>query len=90
MARIIITLTDSNQTFAYDLEVPTDLEYEALLDDIVQTIISYNPDLTYQPTRCRLHIPKLGRMMQNGETPESVGLWNGDYLSIVEERPNYV
>ena len=83
MAQIIITLTDAKNSFMYDLELPTDLEYEKLLDDIIQTIISYNPDLAYQTMKSKLFVPKLMmKEMQNGQTLESIGVFNGDYLVI--------
>lgn len=81
--KIIVTLTDIKNSFMYDLELPTDLEYEKLIDDIVQTIISYNPDLAYQTMKTKLSIPKLMmREMTAGETLDSVGIFNGDYLVI--------
>lgn len=83
MAQIIITLTDIKNSFMYDLELPIDLEYEKLIDDIIQTIISYNPDLAYQTMKTKLFVPKLMmKEMQNGETLESIGVFNGDYLVI--------
>ena len=83
MAKIIITLTDEKESFAYDLELPTDLENEKLIDDIIQTIISYNPDLMYQTMRTKLYVPKLNmKEMKNDETLEDLGVFNGDYLII--------
>lgn len=83
MNKAIVTLKDERESFAYDLELPTDLEYEKLIDDIVQTIISYNPELLYQTLKTRLIIPKLGmKEMQMGETLEQLGVFNGDYLII--------
>lgn len=85
MNKVIITLQDDNNSFAYDLELPTDLEFEKLIDDIVQTIISYNPNLFYQTMKTSLIIPKLEmKKMQNGETLEQLGVYNGDYLIIRE------
>lgn len=83
MSKIIVTLTDEKESFAYDLELPTDLENEKLVDDIVQTIISYNPDLMFQTMRTKLIIPKLNmKEMKNDETLEELGVFNGDYLII--------
>ena len=83
MQHIIVTLTDINHSFMYDLELPTDLVYEKLIDDIIQTIISYNPDLAYNTSASKLIIPKLMmKEMQIGETLESAGIFNGDYLII--------
>lgn len=83
MKKIIVTLTDNRNTFSYDLELPTDLDYDNLFDDIVQTIISYNPSLMFQTMKSKLVIPKLNmKQMQSGETLEALGVFNGDYLVI--------
>ena len=83
MSKIIITLTDEKKSFAYDLELPTDLENEKLIDDIVQTIISYNPELMYQTMNTKLYVPKLNmREINKDETLDDLGIFNGDYLII--------
>lgn len=80
--KIIITLTDAEKTFYYDLEVPVDLEGFKLTDDVVQTIISYNPSLLYRKFESKLFIPKLRRYLSDSETLEERGVFNGDYLII--------
>lgn len=80
--KIIITLTDADKTFCYDLEVPVDLEGVKLVDDIVQTIISYNPSLLYGKFESKLFIPKNRRYLSDNETLEQRGVFNGDYLII--------
>lgn len=83
MANITVTVSDKNQSFMYDMQVPTDLEFEKLVDDLVQAIIGCNPALAYQPQRTRIFIPKLMmREMTYGETLEDLGVFNGDYLLI--------
>ncbi len=83
MNMIIITLTNPNRSFEYDLEVPNDLECEKLIDDIIQTIICYNPELMYTTLQSNLYIPKAHmRKLQTGETLEQAGVFNGDYLII--------
>lgn len=82
MARIIITLTNRINAFSYDLEAPTDLECHKLIDDIVQTIISYNPDLSYNPNKSKLFLPKLNSYISPYQTLEDAGVYNGDYLII--------
>lgn len=84
MNKVIITLRDARNSFSYDLELPTDLKYENLIDDLVQTIISYNPSLMFQASRVRLIIPRINMTeMKNGETLEMLGVLNGDYLLIM-------
>lgn len=83
MSNIIVTLTDEKNTFTYDLEVPIDLEYEKLVDDIAQTIFSYNPDLLYCGIKGTITVPKLSMyQMSKGDTLDSIGVFNGDYIII--------
>ena len=83
MNRIIVTVTDRQASFSYDLEVPSDLEFEKLIDDIVQTLMSYNPDLMFHTMKTSLYIPKLKmKKMEKGESLDSIGVFSGDYLVI--------
>ena len=83
MSRIIVTLTDRMNSFEYDVEVPTDLIYEELVDDIAQTIMAYNPSLIFKTMKTSLIIPKLGmKKMNQGETLDQIGVLNGDYVII--------
>lgn len=83
MSKIIITLTNKKRNFEYDLEVPVDLEYKNLIDDIIQTVISFNPDLRFIPAKSRLIIVKHNFLeMHDGDTLESLGVFNGDYLLL--------
>ena len=80
--RIIVTLSD-DETFEFDLEVPADLESEKLIDDIIQTIVSFDPDLTYDKRSSALLIPKMGMSeIKNGQTLRQAGIVNGDYLIL--------
>lgn len=79
---IIITLMDEKKTFSYDLEVPADLDGDKLTDDIVQTIISFNPDLTYRTMNSCIYIPKINKVIESKDTLEGLGVFNGDYLII--------
>lgn len=83
MRKVIVTLRNDRNSFSYDLELPTDLEFDNLMDDIVQTVIAYNPEVLFKTAETKLIIPKLGmREMQSGETLEDLGVLNGDYLMI--------
>lgn len=83
MNKVIVTLWDDKNSFSYDLELPTDLEFDNLIDDIVQTIIAYNPEVMFRTAETKLIIPKLMmREMRSGETLKDLGILNGDYLVI--------
>lgn len=83
MNKVIVTLRDDKNSFSYDLELPIDLEFDNLMDDIVQTITAYNPNLMFRTSETKLVFPKLMmREMQSGETLEDLGILNGDYLVI--------
>ena len=45
MENIIVTVTDEAGHFSYDIEVSTKLEMNKLLNDIVEALNGYNPEL---------------------------------------------
>lgn len=84
MNSIIITLTDKNRSFLYDLEVPAELESDKLKDDIVEALNGYNPNLLLKTAEVELLCNRTGKQLLPEETLESAGVWNGDYITIVE------
>lgn len=82
MNQIIVTVVDLKASRQYDVEVPTDLELEKLLDDIVQTLICYEPELSYSLNRTVLYSPKKGKNLDSSKNLKEEGIWNGDYLIL--------
>lgn len=82
MNHLIVTVCDSFSGRRFDLEVPKDVESEKLLDDILEALRGYAPELQWRISEVTLWDRRLGRILKPGETLESAGVWNGDYLYI--------
>lgn len=84
MENIIVTVTNISKAFLYDLEVPTNVTIDRLKDDIVEALNGYNPDLFLRTATTELFCNRMGRQLNADETLETAGVWNGDYITIIE------
>ena len=84
MDNIIVTATNTSKSFLYDLELPTTVTVGKLKNDIVEALNGYNPDLLLNAVSTVLFCNRIGRRLRNDETLESAGVWNGDYITLVE------
>lgn len=84
MKDIIVTITNKSKDFLYDIEVPVELEIDKLKDDIVEALNGYNPELFLNTASIGIFCNRINRMLDSGETLHSAGVWNGDYITIVE------
>ena len=84
MENIIITVTNQNKSFFYDIEVPIGLSMKNLKDDIVEALNGYNPNLFLKTATVSLVCNRTGHILSDEETLENAGVWNGDYITIKE------
>ena len=82
MNQIIVTVVDLKAGRQYDVEVPLELELEKLLDDIIQTLICYEPELSYSLSRTVLYSPRKGKILDPSSCLKAEGIRNGDYLIL--------
>ena len=81
MDKIIVTLRDKKKRFtSYDIEIPTSVLIKTLKKDIVETLNSYNKTLKLSDYGVILSCERIGRTLNDSETAETAGLWNGDLL----------
>jgi len=81
---VIITITNIAKSYMYDLELPTNITIDKLKDDIVEALNGYNPDLYLRTATTELFCNRLGRQLTSNETLIEAGVWNGDYITIIE------
>lgn len=84
MENIIVTVTNLSKSYFYDLEVPTNIIVDKLKDDIVEALNGYNPDFYLKTATTELFCNRIGRQLRSEETLENAGVWNGDYITILE------
>ena len=78
---VIVTVQDPQKTFAYDVEVPTDVEVGKLADDIAEVINSYSRK-NRVPSGVGLACFRLKKKLNPAETFAEAGIWTGDTLVI--------
>ena len=84
MENIIVTVTNQNKNFFYDIEVPIGLSMRNLKDDIVETLNGYNPNLFLDTANVSFICNRTGQVIRDEETMETAGVWNGDYITLKE------
>lgn len=84
MNSIIVTVTNVNKTFMVDLELPLDVTADKLTADVVEALTGYDERLTLRAETASLFCNRLGRRLAAQDTLESAGVWNGDYITMIE------
>lgn len=84
MDSIIVTITDKDKSFFYDVEVPSNLETAKLKDDIVETLNGYEPALNLNSAAICLFCSRINKKLNENETFTEAGVWNGDYITVTE------
>ena len=51
----------------------------------MEALNGYDPNLFLKAATVSLLCNRTGHVLQDGETLESAGVWNGDYLTLQEE-----
>lgn len=82
MKQIIVTVRNESGDYAYDMEIPVDLEAEKLLDDIVQTLNGCDPSLYLQTGHYELFCERKGQALDGERTAEEAGVRNGDFIVL--------
>ena len=83
MKHIIVTVSNRQNTFSCDMEVPVDLAGRRLLANMAEVFAVYTPQFHLDDLYCRLYIKRLGRPLEDTESLAQAGVRNGDYLTIV-------
>ncbi len=80
---IIVTVTDRNRSFYIDLEIPANLVWKKLAQDIIETLNGYRPEISLFPYDTKFMNKRTRRILPDEKTAEESGVWNGDYLVVV-------
>lgn len=82
MDSIVVTITDMNRTFMYDLQIPTKVNAKIVMAKIINAIFMINPGSGIRSTR-RVIDERNGREINLNVTIEENCIWNGDYLVFI-------
>lgn len=83
MNSIIVTVTNEEKTFLYDIEIPKTAAADKLKKDIVEVLNDYDQSLNLHSRSAEIFCNRLGRRLRPEETAEEAGLWEGDYITIL-------
>lgn len=83
MDSIIVTVTNAEKTFLYDIEIPKTAAADKLKKDIIDVLNGYDQRLNLNSRTAEIFCNRLGRRLLPRETAEEAGLWEGDYITIL-------
>ena len=81
---IIVTVTNKDKSFFYDLDIPCDLTSDKLVQDISEAVNGLNPMLFINPAGTALLCNRINHTLNYDETLEDAGVRNGDYLTLLQ------
>lgn len=85
MDRIVVSVGDIKETYQYDFEVNISQTVGECLLDIVESLIEYDQSIQFSGDSVSLFCQRLNRYLPTDISLYDAGVWNGDYLFIMEE-----
>lgn len=85
METIIVTVTNARNSFSVDLEVPTNLAWSKLAEDVVDTLNGGMPELNLTVYGHSFFCQRLRKPLEEKQTLREAGVWNGDYLVVMQK-----
>lgn len=82
--KIIITLLCNQKDIAIDLELDKEQLIRDCITDIVDTLENFDLRMSFNRGKARLFSERLGSQLDENVTVEEAGIWNGDYIHIME------
>ena len=89
MKKIIVTFTDNNNNFSYELELPTEVRLIELYSDIADTLNKANreKDLACPPIKnYAMYSKRSGKYLMPEDTFQSAKVYSGDSIIIDTKR----
>lgn len=84
MDSLIVTVLNPEKTFREDMELPRNVPARKLAKDIAETLRNYNEACLDGSYPNGLYCNRLGRRLNPDETLDSAGVWNGDFITLIE------
>ncbi len=86
MDTLLITLTNSNQSFSFDIEYPSHITVGKFKEDLHEALNAHKPDLYIRPAVAfELYCNRLGVRLNPERTLREEGIWNGDIITMTED-----
>ena len=86
MGSIIVTITNKEKGFYQDIEVPVQVNIQKLKDDIIDCLNAYTSSFDFPKHGVKIFHDRNQCFIEDTNTLEEAGVWNGDYISLIYER----
>ena len=85
MKKIIVTLTNENNSFFFDMELPTQYPVEKMYSTIVDLLNQNQSKVTFKVAGFFLGANRQKKIISPQNTLEEAGIWNGDYITAIQK-----
>ena len=83
MKKIIVTLTNENNSFFFDMELPTQYPVEKMYSTIVDLLNQNQSKIVFKVAGLLLVANRQKKIIPPNNTLEEAGIWNGDYITVI-------
>lgn len=85
MDNIIITVIDEYDSFSFDMEIPSTVPMDLVIEQLIGNLSLLNPSYPFYHKRWSFICSRTNQKISNYSTAQECGIWNGDYLIMKEE-----
>ena len=85
MDNIIITVKDEQDSFACDMEIPTTVPMNLVIEQLIGNLSLLNPSYPFYSKKWSFVCSRTNQKISKDFTAQDCGIWNGDYLIMREE-----
>ena len=83
MKKIIVTLTNENNSFFFDMELPTQYPVAKMCSTIVDLLNQNQSKIVFKVAGLLLVANRQKKIIPPNNTLEEAGIWNGDYITVI-------
>lgn len=84
MDTIIVTVKDEQDSFYYDMEIPSTIPMYLVIEQIIGNLSLLNPSYPFYRINWSFLCSRTGQNIVMSSTAQECGIWNGDYLIMRE------
>ena len=81
---VIVTVKIDNTNKEFDLELPAKMPINELSEKLIVTLDNIQDDLLYGVKEIKLKYDIEKRFLEDDETLEDAGIWDGSYLTLIK------
>ena len=85
MQKIIVTVTDKDHNFFFDMELPTEYPVNKMCPSIVNLLNQNQSKRVFKVQGFFLGSIKKKKIISPERTLEEAGIWNGDYIIVIQK-----